>query len=598
MLNILRFDPFEIDLTSGVLHRGGSRVRLPEKPFQVLAALLEHPGEVVTREELRRRLWSDEVFVDFDNNLNTAIARLREALGDSADRPHFIETLPKRGYRFLASVFEPPSAPQGAPKARVRLLVLPFLNLSGDPAQEYFSDAVTDEIITALASLAQERLAVIARTTAMRYKGSRKDVARIGHELGVDCVVEGGVHRAEGRIGINVQLIQVADQSHIFARKYDADLRDLFSVERSTAEAIAAHLDARLPADSLRPEEAALPRERRKPTEDLAAYNSYIQGRYHLNKYTPEGLAKARQYLEEALRLDPEFALANDALGELYWYLGFFGLAPPREACSTGLFYALRAVEIDSNLAETHALIGMYRKELDYNWPEVEREMRRALELDPASPVVRMRRAQSGLMPLGRLEEAVAELERALERDPMSHPMRVWLAVLLWLGRDFDRSVVEARRALELDEANFMGHLVLGQALTMRRQFEEAIPALQRATELSGGAPAVLGWLGLALAQSGNNVETRNLLERLHAIATQAYVPPTSFAWIHLGLGEINEAFAWMDGAIEARDPMMVPIKSYCFLDPLRADPRFAALLRKMRLEPEPAFSPHTRAAA
>lgn len=598
MSNILRFDPFEIDLASGVLHRAGSRIRLSEKPFQVLAALLEHPGEVVTREQLRRRLWNDEVFVDFDNNLNTAIARLREALGDSADRPRFIETLPKRGYRFLACVFEPPSAPPQAPAARVRLLVLPFLNLSGDPAQEYFSDAVTDEMIGALASLAQDRLAVIARTTAMHYKGSRKDVARIGRELGVDCIVEGGVHRAENRVGINVQLIQVADQSHIFAQKYQAGLGDLFSVECSAAEAIAAHLDLGPLAEGLRPEGASPPRERRKPTEDLAAYNAYIQGRYHLNKYTPEGLAKARQYLEEALRRDPELALASDALGELYWYLGFFGLAPPREACSTGLFYALRAVEIDSNLAETHALIGMYRKELDYNWPEVEREMRRALELDPTSPVVRMRRAHSGLMPLGRLEEAVAELQRALERDPFSHLTRIWLAVLLWLGRDFDRSVEQAHRALDLDGANFMGHLVMGQARTMRRQFEEAIPALQRATELSGSSPAVLGWLGLALGQSGSSAEARKLLERLHGMATQAYVPPTSFAWIHLGLGEIDEAFAWMDRAIEARDPMIVPIKSYCFLDPLRADPRFAALLRKMRLEPEPAPSRHQRTAA
>jgi len=237
-------------------------------------------------------------------------------------------------------------------------------------------------------------------------------------------------------------------------------------------------------------------------------------------------MAKARQYFEEAVARDPNFALPSDGLAELYWYLGFYGFAPPREACSAGLFYALRAVEIDNSLAETHALIGMYRKELDYNWPEVEREMQLALRLSRASPVVRFRYALSGLMPQGRLEEAIRELEGALESDPLSVPMNVWLCVMLWFARQFERAVEQALRAIELDPTSFMSHYVLGQVRTMQRAFKEAIPALQKAAELSGNSPTVLEWLGLALAQAGQTVEARALLQRFHEIAKQSYLPP------------------------------------------------------------------------
>ncbi len=502
MPNIVRFDCYEVDLPAGQLYKHGTKISLREKSFQVLAALLEHPGEVVTREDLRRQLWREEVFVDFDNNLNTAIARLREALCDSADHPHFIETLPKRGYRFLPRVSEPPETPEPARARRAKLAVLPFVNLSGDPAQEYFSDAMTDEIITELAVLAPERLAVIARTTAMHYKGSHKDVTRIGRELGVDYVVEGGVRCAEDQVGINVQLIQVSDQTHLFAKKYDAKLREIFDLQARIAQATAKSIPS--VADEIRGRGAVAGRTKRKPTEDLVAYNLYLQGRYQINTPTPDGFAKAKQCFEEALARDPQFALAYDSLAEVYWWIGFNGFAPPREAFSAGVFSALRAIEIDNTLAEAHALLGMFRKELDYNWPEVRREMTRALELNPASPLVRFRNAISGLMPLGRFTEAVAELETALEYDPMDLNVRCWLGAIHWLGRHYDRAVEQLRLVLEVDPNYALGYLVLGQTRCMEHKFEEAIPALRKALELYGGAPVVLVWLVLALAQSGN----------------------------------------------------------------------------------------------
>jgi TolB-like protein/tetratricopeptide (TPR) repeat protein len=585
LANIVRFDCYEVDLRAGQLHKHGIKINLRDKSFQVLVALLEHPGEVVTREDLRRQLWREEVFVDFDNNLNTAIARLREALCDSADHPRFIETLPKRGYRFLESVSEFPRTPEKRTAKRARVIVLPFVNLSGDPAQEYFSDAMTDEIITEFAKLAPEQLAVIARTTAMHYKGSHKDVSRIGRELGVDYVVEGGVRRTGDQVAINVQLIQTSDQTHLFAKKYNAELRDIFNVQSCIAQDIATPIDITTFTGRVRPEGVVAGRAARKPTDDLASYDAYIRGRYHLYRWTPEGIAKAKQLFEEAVARDPSFALAYDALAETYWHIGFLGFARPRDAFSAGVFPALRALEIDHMLAETHALLAMFRKELDYNWPEVQREMALALDLDPASPVVRFRYALSGLMPQGHIDEAVAQLERVLESDPLAVMTRMWLGEIMYLGRQYERVREQCRLMKELDPAYFLSYFELGEVGCEQGAFGEAISDLRKAAELSGNAPLVLGWLGMALAKSGDVAGAREVLAGLHAAATQVYVPPTSFAWIHLGLGEIDQAFTWMERAIDERDPIIVPIKSYPFLDPLRDDPRFHALLRKMNLE-------------
>jgi TolB-like protein len=243
MSTLIRFDGFEVDLAAGRLFKHGSRIRLREQSFQVLAMLLEHPGDVVTREDLRQRLWPTDVFIDFENSLNAAVARLREALGDSAERPRFIETLPKRGYRFIGTVADAVPAPGPAAPARKRLLVLPFVNLTGDPAQEYLSDAVTDEVITELAALAPDILAVIARTTAMRYKGTQKDITRIGRELNVGCVVEGAVRRAGDSVTVNVQLVRANDQAHLWAKRYDSPPGDVFGISGPVAQAVAAALD-------------------------------------------------------------------------------------------------------------------------------------------------------------------------------------------------------------------------------------------------------------------------------------------------------------------------------------------------------------------
>lgn len=581
----VRFGPFKVDLDAGRLVKHGIRIGLREQSFQVLALLLKRPGQIVTRDELRQKLWHDDVFVDFDKSLNTAVAHLRQALGDSADHPRFIETLPTRGYCFVAAVSTTLEATPATIPHRARLLVLPFINLSGDPAKDYFCDAITDEVITELAAIAPEALAVIARTTAMHYKSSHKDVGRIGHELAIDYVLEGGVRSSNGRIGINVQLIQVSDQAHVFAKKYETELRDIFDVQSAIAQAVAEHIGVNLSADSGRARPAAR-HATRKLTHDLVAYDAYIRGRSLLGSWTAEGLAKAKQFFEVAIARDPQFALAHDGLAEAYGWLAFNGFMRSKDGFSAAVFSALQAIEIDPSLAQTHALLGMLRTQLDYNWVEVDREMALALELDSASPVVRFRYAASGLLPHGRMDEAIAEVQRALESDPLSLFMRAWLAQYFILVRQYDRTIEECQKMISLDPSYFYSYLGLGEVSCERRLFAEAITQLRKAAELSGNAPLVLGYLGMTLARSGDHTGARALLDGLYDASARLYIPPTSLATIHLGLGEIDQVFTYLDHAIDDRDPIITPIKTNPILDPLRTDPRFAALLRKMNLEP------------
>lgn len=454
------------------------------------------------------------------------------------------------------------------------IAVLPFTNMSEDKEDEYFSDGLTEEVINALTKI--PGLRVTARTSSFAFRGKEQDIREIGARLAVDKILEGSVRRAGNRIRVTAQLINVSDACHLWSERYEREITDVFAIQDEISQVI---------VDKLRVGLGQERRASRRPTENLEAYNLYLQGRYHLSKWTPEGFAKAKQCLEQAVARDPDFALAYDALSEFYWFLGFFGLIPPKEAFSVGIWAALRALEIDDTMAETHALVGMYRKELDYNWPEVQREMKRALELNPSSPTVRLRNVLSGLMPLGRLEESVEEMKIVIQSDPLSLFNRWWLVVMYYLARDYDPALEQARFMIDLDSSYYVGHWGRGMLCLEKGMLREAISEFREAANLSGNVPLMLGWLGQALGKAGEAGEAGALLDRLSEISRAAYVPPSSFAWIHLGLGNVDEAFTWMERAIDARDPMVMPIKSYPFLDPLRTDPRFHALLRKMNLE-------------
>jgi len=581
MPRIVRFDHFEIDLESAQLRKCGIKVKLREQSFQVLAYLLEHPGRLVTREELRKRLWDTDVFVDFDNNLNIVIARLREALGDSAERPRFIETCPKHGYRFIAEVKPLPVTEVSLRRSRTRLVVLPLANFSKDPSQDYIADALTDSIIASLASLAPEQLAVIACTTAMHYKGSRKDVAHIARELNVDYVVEGGICPVGDHVSVNIQLIQASDQTHLFARKYDVATGDVFKLNDSIVLSLAGNVPCtanRAHLTSIGPASAS------KHTDDPMALSEYVQGRKLMDLPTSQSLSIAKEHLEKAIARDSEFAPAYDALAEAYWYLGYFGYMRPRDAFAAGIVHAVRAIEIDNSRAETHALLGQFHKIAEYNWNEVQREMTLALRLDPASPLVRMRHAVSGLMPHGRVDEAARELEHVLEVDPLSVWARLWLGIMLLLGRHFERALVEGCKFLELYPFAGLAYFVIANCHRYLGKVEDSIACQRKAAELSNDSASMLGWLGLTLASVGQQDEARAILQQLDERRVHSYVPSSSLAWIYLGLHELDDAFEWMNRAVEDCDQFMMPIKTYAFLDPIRDDPRFAELLRKMNL--------------
>ncbi len=451
--------------------------------------------------------------------------------------------------------------------------VLPFANMSGGREDDYLCEGLAEEIINALTRV--PGLRVIARTSSFAVGRMALDVREAGERLGVGSLLEGSVRRAGSRVRVTAQLVDTRDGSHLWSERFDSELTDVLALEDEIAGAIAERLRVGLGLGRL---------DRRPRQVDVEAHGLYLEGRYHFARGTPQANVQARACFERAVERDPGFALAFDALAELYWYLGFFGNVLPRDAFSQSTWYALRALELDDTLAETHALLGMLRKELDYNWPEVDREMGRARELNAQSPLVRLRNAISGLLPHGRIDEAAAELEIALHQDPLSVFTRWWVAVVAWLGRRPQRLADEGRHIIALDPSQFLGHWAVAWASIESGAPDEAVRSAEKAHELSSGIPFTLGLLAHAYGRAGRTGDARRLLESAEAVAATGYVPPSTFALGHVGLDDWDAAFRWWDRAVEVRDPIIVPIKSFPFFDPVRDDPRYRALLRRMNL--------------
>ena len=427
-----------------------------------------------------------------------------------------------------------------------------------------------------------------------------KDVAQIARQLGVDYVVEGALRHTAKQVVINVQLIQTSDQAHLFARRYEKSLCDIFHLQSSIAQDIATHINLPAVADEV-PRRLTGRQSRKKPTEDLSAYNEFIQGRYLAERLMPAAMAGARQHFEEAIQRDPEFALAHIAMADLYSWLGYLGYVRPKDAFSIGAGYAQRANQLDDTLAEGHAVLAQYHKQLDYNWPAAEREMAKALELSRASSFVRLRHAVMILMPLNRIGEAVTEIEWALESDPLAAGTRFWLGIMRLLARQYDRAIDESRRLLELEPVSPWPPYIIGVAYRQKyfegvvsgslaaseaaELAEKAIAGHRQAIELSPQSDVLLGWLGLCLGVCGKEQRARAVLGELRRLQRSGrYILPTSFGHIHLGLREYDAALEWFNRAVEERDQIMMPILSYAHFDVLRSDPRFTALLRTMNL--------------
>ncbi len=570
---IVRFGDYGVDLRAGQLYKRGLKVSLRDQSFQVLALLLERPGEVVTREELRRRLWPEDVFVDFDNNLNTAVARLREALCDSAEHPRFIETLPKRGYRFVASVAAPAEA---GPTRKARLAVLPFANLSGDPAEEYFSDGLTEEMIGHLAALAPDRLGVIARTTAMHYKGSHKDIARVGRELGLDYVLEGSVRREGDQVRITAQLIQVSDQTHIWSKTYDAELRHILKLQSEVAQAVAGRIQIAVPQTGKRRAGAIHPE----------AHDAYLKGLYHLSRLNPSELEKADECFRRAILSGPGYAQAHAKLALVHSFAGYFGYAAPSEAFPRAQAAAAKALDLDDGLTDAHFALGLVHWFHTWNLPAAERDIDRAVTLSPNDPNGHFGRA----MFLASMKEdhpaAALEMTLARELDPLSMLIRVSEGWVLYWARQFDRLIVHARETIELDENCVQAYNQLGLAFIATGAPGRAVTALEEAAGRFGD-PLSLAWLGMACAEAGEPEKARAVLRRMEETATSGYMPSLCLSWVHLGLRENQAAFDLIGKAYDEHDPVVLWLRVSPSFDPLRGEPRYGPMIARLNLPPK-----------
>jgi len=642
--SVVRFGTYEVSLQSGEVRKAGLRIKVQQQPMKLLEILLERPGEVVTREELRSRVWPNESFGDFDQALNIAIGKLRGALGDSAENPRFIETLPKRGYRFIAvlSVVDAdarakrPGSADGdlpgserkspernaesghrvqdagltvAPKRRLwptrrvivalalvlslpilavwlfrsrsraptgirSLAVLPLDNLSGDASQNYFADGMTDELITDLAQISALR--VISRTSVMAYKGARKSLPEIARELNVDAVVEGTVLRSGDQVRITAQLIEAPADKHLWAASYESDLSDTLTLQKKVASAIADQIRINLTPR----EQAAL---KNVKVVNPEAYESYLKGRYFWNKRTADGLKVALAYFNQAIEEDPKYAPAYSGLADTYALLGDwqYAVMTPKEAFPKAKAAAIKALELDSALGEAHNSLAFVLDGFDWDLDAGGKEFRRAIELNPGYATAHHWYAWH-LSLLGRYDEAIAEMRKAENLDPLSLIINADLAELLVLAHSYDESIRQSRKTIEMDPNFALAHNQLAQAYLQKHMYDEAVAELQKAVQLSGDSPTCIANLARAYVASGKGSEAVKLLSDLKKRSNPGYSNASEIAMIYASLGDTDQAMNWLEKGYEERFNPGVLLRPG--FDPLRSDSRFQSLEHRIGL--------------
>jgi len=626
----LCFGVFEVDLRAGELRKRGLKVRLQQQPFQVLAMLLEHAGEVVGREDLQKRLWPADTFVDFGHGLNKAVNKIRDALGDSSESPRFIETVGRRGYRFVADVRvaypapvptaelapqpEPPpdllgrEHPAGSlpPVSRRRtprvwpisasilvvvlaslalwqrnsgtspavirsLAVLPLESLSNDASQDYFADGMTDELISDLGQISALR--VISRTSVMAYKHTRKSLPQIARELNVDAVVEGTVLRSGDDVRITAQLIDGSADRHLWSQSYQGELRNTLALQNNVARAIADQIRI-----SVNPQEQSALRNVR--VVNPVAYESYLKGRFFWNKRTADGLKVALAYFNEAIDEDPKYAQAYSGLADTYALLGDwqYAVMTPKEALPQAKAAAMKALELDSALGEAHTSLAFCLDGFDWNFEAAGSEFRRAIELNPGYATAHHWYAWH-LALLHRYDEAIVEMKKAMNVDPLSIIINADLAELLSLAHATEESIQQSRKTIEMDPAFALAHNHLGQAYLQKHMNREAVEELQEAVKLSNGSPTCIANLARANAVSDKKSEAVKLLGDLKKRSTPGQSFASEIAVIYASLGDTDQAMNWLEKGHEERFNPGVLIRPG--FDPLRADPRFEDLVRR-----------------
>ena len=625
---VVRFGLFEVDLQTGEIRKGGRNVNLQEQPFQVLAILVERPGELVTREELQEKLWPAET-VDFDSGLNKAVKKLREALDDSADNPRFVQTLPRRGYRFIApveragvssaltpselppaedlaveggsrrSLYEPITLTvallvlavlvAGLPgfnfggwrdllsrseRARIKsLAVLPLENLSGDPAQEYFADGLTDELITEIARIGALR--VTSRTSTIQYKGTHKPLPAIARELGVDAVVEGTVVRAGNKVRITAQLIRASDDRHLWSEKYERDVSDVLALQGEVAQAIAGRIQIKLTAQQRTNFAGA-------PTVNPEAYEAYLEASFFRNTTTQAGLDKSIQLFSKAIELDPLYAQGYAGLSESWCFLGIRGDRSSAEVYAKARAAAVKALELDETVAEAHTVLADVKKGYDWDWAAAEAEYKRALELNPSHSRAHQWYADY-LSKMARHEEAIAEARRGRELDPISANSNTILGMILYRARRYDDAILACQKTLEFNPNHASAFWWLALAHEKKGEFPEAIVELEKALKLSGGETLYRALLANGYALAGKRDKALRILDELKTLSRQKYVSPVDMAIVYTGLGDRESAFQWLEKAYQDRVMRIQELPQPHF-DRLRSDGRFQDLMRRIGL--------------
>jgi TolB-like protein/DNA-binding winged helix-turn-helix (wHTH) protein/tetratricopeptide (TPR) repeat protein len=610
----LRFATFEADPKSAELRKNGIKIKLQEKPFQILALLLARPGELVTREELREKLWAADTFVDFDHSLGSAIGKLRQALGDTAQNPRFVETVSSRGYRFLAPVQNVPQTPDYAfPRASqfrrfslavvagllvgallvaislgfdlvgsrrwlrrqsnplVRsLAVLPLENLSGDPSQEYFVDGMTDGLIASLARLGNMR--VISRTSVMQYKGVKKPLPEIARELRVDAVLEGSVMRSGDRVRITAQLIDAGSDQHLWAQSYDRDVTNVLGLQGEISRTIADEIRIKLT-----PQQGS---ELAKAIRvDAEVQENYLKGRYHLNKGDQGEIQKGIEYFSQALAKDPRHARSYAGLADSYVALSDYYVSPS-EILPKAREASLKALELDDGLAEAHTSSGVVLFLYDWDWSRAEREFQRAIFLNSGLTDAHVWYGIF-LAQMGRHEDAIAELNRAEALDPLSLPVHLNAGWAYYLARQNAAAIDEWRKALDLEPQFAVSHSAIWVAYLQSSEFPR-MTAASPASVAAGDDLMKLAALGGHYAVAGNVTQARAVLSKLKYMSGRRYVCPYEMATTHAILGDKDEAIGYLRRGFEERSACIPDIKTDPRLDSLRSDPRFRELLRRV----------------
>jgi TolB-like protein/DNA-binding winged helix-turn-helix (wHTH) protein/Tfp pilus assembly protein PilF len=630
-LQRLSFGIFEVDVKARELRKQGLRVKLQEKPFQLLAALLERPGEVVTREDLRKKLWGEQTFVDFERSLNIAITKLRAAICDSAGSPRFIETLPRRGYRFIApvtagaversteSLLQPAptnDVPQPRPASNAAYLkqivfhrsfliavlsltaltaisfalnisglkdrafgksapfhpgsiaVLPLENYSGDSEQEYLADGITDALITDLGTLSTLR--VISRTSMMAYKGTRKSLPEIARELKADAIVEGAVMHFGDHVRITAQLLDAHSDRHLWAKAFERDDHDVLALQNDLAAGIAAEIQR-----TVNPRQPRL--------VDPEVWTLCLKGRYFWAKKTVDDLKKGLQYFQQAIDKDPQYAPAYAGLADSYLFLAFAGVPPKSEMVAKARDAASKALQLDEELAEAHTSIAAIKCTFEGDWAGAEREYRRSIDLNPNYAIAHQWWA-STLAAVGRQAEALAEIKRAKEIDPLSLQISTTAGLILYYGRQYPQATEQYKQVLELDPNFALAHTRLGEVYMAQGMKEQALGELEAGVSLSSRQPGSLAALGYAYGVFGNRKAALKILAELENRSDSSNQQELNRGMLYLGLRDYDQALRLFQLAKEHKTAALGNLRTDPEFDPVRSDPRFIELLRRIQL--------------